>query len=54
MAVNVGSRATMAAVVMRYVRTFHLDVDDPIPGSEQGEAEDEITPDLWRASRVGR
>lgn len=48
MAVNTGSRATMAAVGMRYVRTFHLDHDQPLPGSEQGEVEYAITREQWR------
>lgn len=37
MTVNAGSRATMAAVGMEHVRTFHMDWDEPIPGAEQGE-----------------
>jgi RimJ/RimL family protein N-acetyltransferase len=51
MAVNAASRATMASVGMRYVRTFHLDWDYPLPGSEQGEVEYEITRDQWLASQ---
>ena len=27
---------------LRHVRTFHLDFDDPIPGSEEGEVEYEL------------
>src|SRR4051794_5369673 len=34
MAVNTGSRATMAAVGLQYVRTLAGDVDDGPPGSE--------------------
>ncbi len=49
MAVNTASRATMAAVGMRYVRTFHPDVDEPIPGSELGEVEYAITRQEWLA-----
>lgn len=48
MAVNVASRATLAAVGMSQVRTFHLDRADPIPGAEHGDAEYEITSDTWR------
>lgn len=35
MAVNAASRATMAAVGMQHVRTFHLAFDEPLPGAEQ-------------------
>jgi len=49
MAVNVGSRATMAAVGMRQVRTFHLDFQDPLAGTELGEVEYAITREEWLA-----
>lgn len=49
MAVNTASRATMAAVGMRHVRTFHLDFDEPIAGSEVGEVEYTITREEWLA-----
>jgi RimJ/RimL family protein N-acetyltransferase len=49
MAVNLPSRATMASAGLSYVRTFHLDFDDPLPGSEQGEVEYAITRAQWRA-----
>lgn len=49
MAVNVPSRATMAAAGLSYARTFHLDFDDPLPGTEQGEVEYAISRDQWRA-----
>src|SRR3954447_24593518 len=39
MAVNAASRATMQSVGLRYVRTFHVPFDDPLPGSDQGEVE---------------
>jgi RimJ/RimL family protein N-acetyltransferase len=51
MAVNAASRATMAAVGMRLVRTFHRDWDEPIPGSDQGEVEYAITRLEWPAER---
>lgn len=54
MAVNVASRATMASVGMEYVRTFHLDWDTPIPGTEQGEVEYAITRDRWIADHRAR
>ncbi|MDT5023820.1 MAG: hypothetical protein QOE61_246 [Micromonosporaceae bacterium] len=47
MAVNVGSRATMASVGMVYVRTFHLEFDDPLPGTELAEVEYAITRQDW-------
>ncbi|WP_431883247.1 GNAT family N-acetyltransferase [Micromonospora gifhornensis] len=53
MAVNVASRATMAAVGMRYVRTFHQSWSDPLPGAEQGEVEYEITREQWVVSAAG-
>jgi RimJ/RimL family protein N-acetyltransferase len=51
MAVNAASRATMASVGMEYVRTFHLDWDDPVAGVEHGEVEYEITRGCWLARR---
>jgi RimJ/RimL family protein N-acetyltransferase len=54
MAVNLPSRATMAAVGLTYVRTFHLEFDDPLPGSEQGEVEYAITRERWLAERGAR
>lgn len=48
MAVNTASRATMAAVGLRYVRTYHLPFDDPLPGSERGEVEYALTCAQWR------
>ncbi|MCF6470546.1 GNAT family N-acetyltransferase [Nonomuraea sp. MG754425] len=52
MAVNTASRATMTAVGMRHVRTFHVDWDEPLPGSEQGEVEYAITREQWLARRA--
>ena len=53
MAVNEASRATMASVGLRYVRTFSADWDDPIPGAEHGEVEYAITRDEWSAAPDG-
>ena len=39
MAVNLASRRVMEKSGLRYVRTFHLTWDDPIPGTELGEVE---------------
>jgi RimJ/RimL family protein N-acetyltransferase len=47
MAVNTASRATMTSLGMAHVRTFYLDLDDPLPGSELGEVEYAITRDEW-------
>ena len=46
MAVNAGSRGVMEAVGMRYVRTFFPTFDHPLPGSEQGEVEYEMTREM--------
>jgi RimJ/RimL family protein N-acetyltransferase len=50
MAVNEASRATMASIGLRHVRTFHADWDEPIPGAEHGEVEYAITQEQWHAS----
>ncbi len=47
MTVNEASRATMASVGLRFVRTFFLDWDEPIAGAEQGEVEYAMTRDEW-------
>jgi RimJ/RimL family protein N-acetyltransferase len=52
MAVNEASRATMRSVGLRYVRTFHLEWDEPLPGSEDGEVEYAITASEWRDRRA--
>lgn len=54
MAVNTASRATMAAVGMRHVRTFHLDWEEPLPGSDLGEVEYAITREQWLAHQATR
>lgn len=47
----------MASVGMAHVRTFQLDWDVPLPGTELGEVEYAITRERWLArtdpSRVG-
>ena len=50
MTVNLGSRATMTAVGMDHVRTFHLHWDEPILGAKQGEVEYAITRERWLAA----
>ena len=47
MAVNEASRATMASIGLQYVRTFHLDWGEPLPGAEHGEVEYAITREQW-------
>jgi RimJ/RimL family protein N-acetyltransferase len=48
MAVNAASRGVMAAAGLTYVRTYHPQYDDPLPGSEEGEVEYELTLAEWR------
>jgi RimJ/RimL family protein N-acetyltransferase len=50
MAVNSASRRVMSKAGLRYVRTFHDDWPDPIPGDEQGEVEYALTRAEWEAS----
>lgn len=53
MAVNAGSRATMASVGLQYVRTFPDDeaVAKGLVGAELGGVEYAITSDQWRAAQ---
>lgn len=51
MAVNRASRRVMEKAGLRHVRTFHLEWDDPIPGTEQGEVEYAVTRAEWAARR---
>ena len=48
MAVNAGSRRVMEKAGLRYVRTFHVNWPDPIPGTEHGEVEYAIEAGQWR------
>jgi RimJ/RimL family protein N-acetyltransferase len=50
MFVNTRSRQVMERVGLRFVRVFHVDFDDPVPGTEHGEVEYEILRDEWRAA----
>jgi hypothetical protein len=43
----------MRSVGLRHVRTFHLDFDDPLPGSEQGEVEYALSRQEWLLARPG-
>lgn len=47
MFVNSRSRRVMERCGMRYVRTFHVEFDDPLPGTEMGEVEYEMTREEW-------
>jgi len=47
MAVNTPSRATMASLGMTFVRSFHEDHDEPIPGTDEGEVEYDMTRAAW-------
>nr|WP_221374806.1 GNAT family N-acetyltransferase [Actinoplanes polyasparticus] len=51
MAVNAGSRGVMESIGLRYVRTFFPVWDDPLPGSELGEVEYEMTREMWQRVR---
>ncbi|WP_199486742.1 GNAT family N-acetyltransferase [Actinomadura logoneensis] len=51
MAVNAGSRGVMRAIGMRYVRTYHPQFDDPLPGTHLGEVEYEMTRAMWEGIR---
>ncbi|WP_338761393.1 GNAT family protein [Nocardia vulneris] len=54
MAVNLGSRRVLEKVGLRYVRTFHLDFEDPLPGTEHGEVEYGLCRDEWLAGAENR
>ena len=54
MAVNLGSRRVMEKAGLIYVRTFHLEWDDPIEGVEQGEVEYALTRAEWLAAAADR
>jgi len=47
MFVNAGSRRVMEKCGLRYIRTFHEQFDDPLPGTELGEVEYAITRREW-------
>jgi RimJ/RimL family protein N-acetyltransferase len=47
MAVNAGSRRVMAKAGLRFVRSFHLEFDDPVAGTEFGEVEYALTREEW-------
>jgi RimJ/RimL family protein N-acetyltransferase len=51
MGVNTASRLVMERCGLHYARTFHLEWDDPIEGTELGEVEYELTRAEWEAAR---
>jgi RimJ/RimL family protein N-acetyltransferase len=51
MAVNIASRRVMEKAGLRYLRTFHQDWPDRIPGDEHGDVEYALTRTEWAASR---
>ncbi|MGN9842030.1 GNAT family N-acetyltransferase [Nonomuraea sp. H19] len=51
MAVNLGSRRVMEKCGLRFTRTFFMDWEDPLPGSDQGEVEYELPRADWEARR---
>ena len=53
MAVNTASRRVMERCGLRYVRTFHLEWDDPIAGTEHGEVEYELRAADWKRDAAG-
>jgi len=54
MAVNTRSRRVMEKLGSTYVRTFHEEFDDPLPGTEHGEVEYALTKAEWERQHAGR
>lgn len=54
MAVNVRSRAVMERCGLELVRMFHMEWEDPPPGTEEGEVEYEITRGTWESAAARR
>jgi RimJ/RimL family protein N-acetyltransferase len=53
MAVNLGSRRVMDKAGLRLARVLQLTFDDPIPGTEHGEVEYELTRADWDRAGTG-
>ncbi|SDM75316.1 GNAT family N-acetyltransferase [Allokutzneria albata] len=54
MFVNSGSRRVMEKCGLRYVRTYHEEHENPLPGTEHGEVEYALTREEWElTSRAG-
>lgn len=54
MTVNTGSRRVLEKCGLRFVRTFFLEWEDPIPGSAHGDVRYELTRSSWEATRTPR
>ncbi len=54
MAVNTRSRRVMEKAGLAYVRTFHEEFDDPLPGTEYGEVEYALTKADWEQQQTER
>lgn len=52
MAVNLASRRVMEKCGLRHVRTFHLEWDDPLPGTELGEVEYALDRAEWERQQA--
>ncbi|HEX6235393.1 MAG TPA: GNAT family N-acetyltransferase [Jiangellaceae bacterium] len=54
MAVNVASRRVMEKAGLKFARTFHMEFEDPVPGTKFGEVEYELLREDWeQAQRSG-
>ena len=53
MAVNTRSRRVMEKTGLTYVRTFHEEFADPLPGTEHGEVEYALTKAAWERQQAG-
>jgi RimJ/RimL family protein N-acetyltransferase len=51
LAVNAGSRRVMEKAGLRYIRTFHQDWPEKIPGDEHGDVEYALTRAEWQAAQ---
>jgi RimJ/RimL family protein N-acetyltransferase len=54
MAVNTASRRVMEKAGLRFVRVYHEEFEDPLPGTEHGEVEYALDLAGWRRSPEGR
>jgi RimJ/RimL family protein N-acetyltransferase len=52
MGVNIGSRRVMEKAGMRFVRLFHEELPERVPGDEEGDVEYAITREAWEADRA--
>jgi RimJ/RimL family protein N-acetyltransferase len=54
MAVNIGSRRVMEKAGLRFVRDFHIDWPEYVPGNEEGDVEYAVTRQEWESAREER